>query len=88
MQKNISELEKDNKSLLKEINKHKEKIAQKNGQIAIQNSSMKGNETEKEALKKHDKLDKAGRKKIKQIDKLILESIGEVETLKTSVANE
>lgn len=29
MQKNISELEKDNKSLLKEINKHKEKIAQK-----------------------------------------------------------
>ena len=38
MQKNISELEKDNRSLIKEINKHKEKIAQKNGQIVLERS--------------------------------------------------
>ena len=88
MNKNISELEKKNKSILKDINKHKAEIALYEGQIAIQNSSIKGHEVEKESLKKNTKLDKAGRKKIKKIDKQILESIGELETIKTSVLNE
>ena len=58
----ISELQKDNKSHLKTISKHKNEIAEIKGEIAILNSSLKGNETEKATLKSSENIDKKAEK--------------------------
>ena len=84
----ISELQKENKSHLKTISKHKNEIAEIKGEIAILNSSLKGNETEKATLKSSENIDKKSRKKLKSLNKEGLNLIGEIEKNKVSVANE
>ena len=84
----ISDIKKDNKSLHKSIGKHKENIAEIKGEIAILNSSLKGNETEKVTLKSSENIDKKARKRLKALNKEGLKTIGEIEENKILVANE
>ena len=84
----ISDIKKENKSLHKSIGKHKENIAEIKGEIAILNSSLKGNETEKVTLKSSENIDKKARKRLKALYKEGLKTIGEIEENKILVANE
>lgn len=84
----ISDFKKENKSLHKSIGKHKENIAEIKGEIAILNSSLKGNETEKVNLKSAENIDKKARKRLKALNKEGLKTIGEIEENKILVANE
>lgn len=83
----ISDLEKDNKSHLKTISKHKEKIAKIKGEVTILNSTLKGNETEKATLKSSKEIDEKARKKLKSLNKEGLKLLGEIEENKVSVVN-
>ena len=84
----ISEIKKENKSLHKTIVKHKEKIAKIKGKIAILNSILKGNDTEKLNLKASENIDKKVRKRLKKLNKAGLKTLGEVEENKILIINE
>ena len=85
---NISEVKKENKSIHKSIGKHKESIAEIKGEIAILNSSLKGNETEKLNLKSSENIDKKARKRLKTLNKEGLKTIGQIEENKVLIAKE
>jgi chromosome segregation ATPase len=88
MTSNIKELEKSNKSLNKSIEKHQQKIAEINGQIAMDQSALKGNEAEINTLKNTINVDKEGRKILKKLNKENLKYIGSIETYKVSITDE
>lgn len=83
----ISDIIKENKSLHKSIDKHFENIAEIKAEIAILNSSLKGNETEKINLKSSENIDKYTRKRLKKLNKEGLKTLGEIEENKILVAN-
>lgn len=84
----ITNSEQEIEQLIIAISKHKENIAEIKGEIAILNSSLKGNETEKVTLKSSENIDKKARKRLKALNKEGLKTIGEIEENKILVANE
>ena len=72
----------------KSIDKYKTNIAEIKGEIAILNSTLKGNEAEKITLKSSDSVDKKARKRLKKLNKEGLKTLGEIEENKVLIVNQ